>query len=152
MMSISLDRASYAAGDIVTATISLRREKPAKARGVYASLSCTEQHQVKTTVVIDQYTLDRHKEMGIPYSSNIETRTVKRDSVLFSQEKKLSGEREFSGEEAFTVQFTLPRNASPTSHEFGHDGKIHIWKLSAKLDIPMAMDDNASKEVVVEGL
>ena len=152
MISISLDRASYAAGDTITATISVRPGKPTKARGLFAMLVCSEQEQVKTTVVLDQYTFDRHKEMGIPYSSNMETRIAKRESILFSQEKNVSPAREFSGEESFTVQFTLPASAAPTSLEFGHDNKIHIWKLRARLDIPLAIDENAESDVFVEGL
>ena len=152
MLSITLDRASYAAGDTIIATISVRQDKPKKARGLFAVLNCDERRQVKTQVVLDRYDYDRDKEIGVPYSSHMETKTEERASKIFNQEKKVCGEREFSGEEVFTVQFTLPPNAAPTSREFGHDNKIHLWKLRAKLDLPLAMDENAAAEVTVDGL
>ncbi|MCX6771342.1 MAG: hypothetical protein NTX79_04770 [Candidatus Micrarchaeota archaeon] len=152
MISVSLDRASYAAGDTITATISVSQQKPLSARGLSAALSCTERRQVKTEVQLDKYDFDRDEKLGIPYSSNMATKTEELDSVISSQEKALSGAREFFGEEKFTAQFALPPDAAPTSREFGHDSTIHIWKLRAKLDIPMAMDENAETEVFVEGL
>ena len=152
MISISLDRASYGAGDAITATISVRQKKPLAARSLSATLICNERKQVKTQVVLDRYDFDRDKEMGIPYSSNMETKTEERTRAAFEQEKQICGSRTFSGEENFTVQFTLPQNAAPTSKEFGHDNLIHIWTVRAKLDIPMAMDEHADAEVFVEGL
>jgi len=152
MITISLDRASYAAGGIIIAAISVSRQKAAKARGLYAALSCTERKMVKTQVMLDKYDFERDREMGQPYSSHMETKTETREGIIFSQEKKICGEREFSGEETFTVQFILPQNAAPTSMEFGHDNTIHIWTLRARLDIPFAIDENADADVFVEGL
>ena len=152
MISISLDRASYAAGGTIIATISVSGKKPVKARGLSAKLECSERRQVKTEVMLDQYDFNRDEKLGIPYSTNMKVRTDELDSVVFSQEKPVSGEREFSGEAVFTVQFILPSDAKPTSLEFGHDGAIHAWKLRAKLDIPMALDENAEVDVFVEGL
>ena len=152
MISISLDRASYAAGGAITATISVSQKKPVKARGLSATLSCAGRRQVKTDVVLDQYDFSRDEKLGIPYSSNMKTRTDELDSVVFSQEKQICGAREFSGEAVFTVQFALPANAAPTSREFGHDNAIYIWNMSVRLDIPMAMDEHAVADVFVEGL
>jgi hypothetical protein len=152
MISISLDSPSYSAGGIINAAISVSRQKATRARGLYATLACTEKKQVKTQVMLDKYDFERDREMGQPYSSHMETKTETRESTPFSQEKKVCGEREFSGEESFTVQFVLPANAAPTSKEYGHDNTIHIWTLRVRLDIPFAIDDNADKEVFVEGL
>jgi len=152
MISISLDSPTYPAGGFITATVGAILKKATKARGLYATLYCTEIKQVKTQVVLDKYEFDRDREMGQPYSSHMETKTEVRESVIFSQEKKICDEHEFSGEENFTVQFILPKNAAPTSREFGHDNAIHIWKLRVKLDIPMAPDEHADAEVFVEGL
>ena len=152
MLSVTLDRASYAAGDTIIATISVRQQKPVKARGLSAELTCTERKQVKTEVVLDKYDFDRDEKLGIPYSSNMRTKTEELDSAVFSEEKSLAGAREFLGEAIFTVQFSLPQDAAPTSREFGHDNAIHFWKLHVKLDIPMAMDEHADAEVFVEGL
>jgi hypothetical protein len=152
MLSLTLDSASYAPGGTINATIIVRQAKPVKARGLFATLACSARKKVKTQVVLDRYDYDRDKEMSIPYSSHMETKTEERTSTAFSQEKKICGEREFSGEESFTVSFTLPQNAQPTSREFGHDNAIYIWKIRAKLDIPFAIDENAEAEVFVEGL
>ena len=152
MISISLDRASYAAGDTIIATVSVRQGKPLSARSLTATIICTERKQVKTTVILDKYDYERDREMGQPYSSHMETKNEERESAAFRQEKQICGEREFSGEENFTVQFVLPQNALPTSYEFGHDNAIHVWKVQAKLDIPFAIDENADADVFVEGL
>ena len=152
MISISLDRAAYAAGDTIIATISVRQAKPLSARSLSAALVCNERKRIKTQVVLDRYDYDRDKEMGQPYSSHMETKTEERVREAFEQEKKVSEQRTFSGEETFTAQFTLPANAQPTSHEFGHDNAIYIWKVRAKLDIPFAPDEHADAEVFVEGL
>jgi len=152
MMSISLDRASYAAGDTITATISVREAKPLPARSLVATLACNERKLVKTTVVLDRYDYDRDRELGQPYLSHMETKTEERQKAAFEQEKQLCGAHTFSGEENFTVQFALPANAQPTSREFGHDNAIYVWKMHAKLDIPMAIDEHAEAEVFVEGL
>jgi len=152
MISITLDSPSYSAGGIINASILVSQKKATKARGLYATLFCTERKQVKTTVVLDRYDYDRDREMGQPYSSHMETKTEMRENVIFNQEKRICDAREFSGEETFTAQFVLPKNASPTSHELGHDNLIHIWKLRVKLDIPFAIDENADAEIFVEGL
>lgn len=152
MISISLDRAAYAAGDTITATISVRQGRPVEARSLTATLTCSERKLVKSQVVLDRYDYDRDKEMSIPYSSHMETKTEQRVRTAFEQERKLCGKRTFSGEENFTAQFSLPANAAPTSREFGHDNAITLWKLRAKLDVPYAFDDNAEAEVMVEGL
>lgn len=152
MLSISLDRASYSPGDTITATISVRQAKPISARSLSATLICTKREKVKTQVVLDRYDYDRDKEMSIPYSSHMETKTEERQRAAFEQEKQICGARTFLGEESFTVQFTLPAGAEPTSREFGHDNAIYIWKVHAKLDIPFAFDENAEAEVAVEGL
>jgi len=152
MISISLDRASYSAGETITATISVRLAKPIKARGIFATLSCHRHRKIKTQVVLDKYDFERDREMSQPYASHMETRTEEREENIFSQEKAAAGAREFSGEETFAVSFTLPQNAAPTSHEFGHDNTTHVWKVRVKLDIPFAIDENAEAEVFVEGL
>ncbi|MFA6907436.1 MAG: hypothetical protein WC263_01270 [Candidatus Micrarchaeia archaeon] len=152
MISISLDSSSYPAGGTINAAIIVSQKKAVKARGLYATLSCTERKQVKTQVMLDKYDFERDREMGQPYASHMETRTETRESIPFSQEKKISGGREFSGEETFSVQFVLPANAAPTSREYGHDNAIYAWALRVKLDIPFAIDENADAEVFVEGL
>jgi len=151
MLTIETDRRAYPAGCEINAIVSLRRDKPVKARGLFVRLTCTERRQVKNSVVLDRYDYDRDKEIGMPYSSHMETRVSEHTKKLFEQEIKVCGEEEFL-EGKYSVLFILPKNAKPTSREFGHDDRIHVWRISAKLDIPFAIDENAEEEIVVAGL
>ncbi|MCX6769416.1 MAG: hypothetical protein NT051_01915 [Candidatus Micrarchaeota archaeon] len=151
MLTVQLDQQSYSPGDIISAAIILKLDSEKRARGLFARLVCVEQTLHKTNVVLDKYEYDRDKEMSIPYSSHMETRTETREKTWFSKEIRLVGNGTFASSE-YTAVFQLPPGAPPTSHEFGHDGKIHVWKVCAKLDIPLAIDENGEAEVFVEGL
>ncbi|MFA5106628.1 MAG: hypothetical protein WC506_06745 [Candidatus Micrarchaeia archaeon] len=151
MMRIELDKDSYMPGETVKATVKYSFSSPVSARKLEASLVCMERKQVKTHTVMDQDDYRIEKELGIPKSTNIKTETSEQSSTAFSQKKELGGQNIYTNGQA-EVSFELPQDAPATSHEFGHDGKIHVWTLSVKLDIPMAFDKNASKEVFVGGL
>ena len=151
MITITPDKPSYAAGETVLAKITLSLGKATKARSLVATLSCTERHRVTEQKIMDKYDFDREKEMGGFKETHMYTTTSEHSSALFSEKKEISGAKEYSSGE-FSVSFAIPARGPPTSHEFGHDSKIHIWKLSAKLDIPFALDENAEKEIFVEGL
>jgi methionine-rich copper-binding protein CopC len=151
MMRIRLDKGSYWPGEEITATITLDFSKPVKARGLYAKLSCKEREVVEKTEYMTQDDYRRQRELGMQPSSHMKTTTREEEETLFEREVKLSGESEYSSGE-YEVKFTLPADAKPTSHEFGHDKKIHVWKLRARLDIPWALDKKAEKEIFVEGL
>ena len=151
MLKIATDRTSYAAGDEIVATITLSLKKPVKARGLFAVLECYESHKVEVTKQLDQYDYDREKELGIPRSTNLKTSTQVHDDIIFRKEVKIAGEKVY-GTENFEVKFQLPKDAKPTSKEYGHDNFIHVWKLKVKLDIPLTIDKNAEKEIFVDGL
>jgi hypothetical protein len=151
MITIVPENPSYAPGETINASITLRLGKPVRARSLTARLHCHEQKQVKTTVVLDKYEFDRDKEMGNPYVSHMETKTEIRERDILSQVKRISGGDEYNSGE-YSVSFTLPANAPPTSHEFGHDDTIHVWKLKVTLDIPLAIDENEEVEISVSGL
>lgn len=151
MLSIELDKDTYMPGETVKATIKYAFSKPVSARGLEASLVCFERKQVKTRIVMDQYDYRLEHELGVPKSTNIKTETSEEGRTVFSQKKKLSGQDVYTSGQA-EASFDIPSDAPATSHEFGHDGKIHVWTLSVKLDIPLAFDKNASKEVFVGGL
>ncbi|VVB66205.1 Uncharacterised protein [Candidatus Gugararchaeum adminiculabundum] len=150
-MWISCDKEKYGAGDEVKVEIGMGLGKQVKARGLYATLVCMERERISNSRVMDQYDYDRQKEMGIVKSTNVYTETREETRERFKQEKKVSGPG-FYSEETFKVAFTLPADAPPTSHEFGHDSKITEWKILLKLDIPMAPDKNDEVEVFVTGL
>jgi hypothetical protein len=151
MIAIETDRGAYAPGDVITVTVKLSLGKKTAARGLYVRLACNERKLVKTTTVMDRYDYDRDKEMSIPYTSHMETKTEERSHLFFEQEKKVCGDGEFL-EGEYATRFLLPKNAPPTSHDFGHDNLIHAWKVSAKLDLPFALDVNSEKEIFVSGL
>ena len=151
MVKISLDNDSYMPGGTITATVTVSLGSPTKARGLYAKLICTEGRIHRRTVVMDKYMLDREHELGVPYTTNTQQEEEMRSRVIFEQEKKVAGEGNYSSG-TFTVSFTLPENAAPTSHDFGHDDRTHVWKLSAKLDLPLALDKGDEAEVIVGGL
>jgi hypothetical protein len=95
--------------------------------------------------------IDREAGLGIPHTTDIKTEVRERSGNWFFQEKKIAGEQILYKAE-LSASFQLPHNAMPTSYEFGHDNAIHIWKLRVRVDIPLALDMNAEKEVFVEGL
>ncbi|MFA6489291.1 MAG: hypothetical protein WCT52_01275 [Candidatus Micrarchaeia archaeon] len=150
MMKITLDRGSYRAGETVNASVELKLDKPVKARALVVEFACFERKKVKVTRELDEYDYARRRELGLVYTSNVTTEVVEEGARRFHQQKEFSG-GEFSGG-VYDVGFTLPPDAPPTSKEFGHDNKTFVWKISAKLDIPLALDVNTETEVFVEGL
>ncbi len=151
MLAITLDRDSYAAGDTVRAAVSLTLKKPVRARGLFARLVCVERHKVTEQRIMDAYDYARERELGGFKETHLQPVTTVHENVVADMKRDISGEGEYSSGER-VVEFALPPNAQPTSHEFGHDNKTFVWKLSVKLDIPLAIDENAEKEVFVEGL
>ncbi len=151
MITIEFDKAEYAAGETVIATIRATFSKPVKARALVARLACEERKIIKTHVAMTQDDYMQEKDLGIPKSTNIKTETYEESAIVFTQSAKIGGAGVYSGEE-FKASFKLPEDAQPTSREFGHDGKIHVWTLHVKLDIPFGFDKNASKDVFVAGL
>jgi len=151
MLFVQLDKDVYYPGAKLTAFITVSAKKKIKARRLVARLACHERRLVKKQVINDRYDFDRDKEMSIPYSSHMEERVEQLSTVCFEDEKDACGETELVGENTFKVEFFIPKTAEPTSHEFGHDNRIFIWKLHVKLDVPFGIDKNAVKEVVVQG-
>jgi hypothetical protein len=151
MIRITLDKGSYWPGGKVVATIKIGYKKPVKARGLYAKLTCKEREVIERTSHMTHDEHRRRKELGLHRTSHMKTVKREESEVLFKREAKLAGEGEFSSGE-YEAEFTLPKDAKPTSHEFGHDKKIHVWRLKVNLDIPWALDKKAEKEVFVEGL
>lgn len=150
-MTITLDKAEYYPGDAVEATIRLELDDAVKARGVFARLTCMERKKVKYTRHIPQAEIEEKRRLGlyteVPYTTEerVEERTT------YDEEKKIGNEGGYK-EGEFKVKFVIPANARPTSREFGHDSRIDVWNLHAKLDIPFAKDVNADQEVFVAGL
>lgn len=151
MIKLSLDKGSYWPGDKITASITIDFKKPIKARGLYAKLLCREREVKERTTYMTQDDYRMEKELGLHRTSHMKTVKEEEVEVLFEKEVKLAGEGEFSSGE-YEAEFALPKDAEPTSHEFGHDKKIHVWWLKVRLDIPWALDKKAEREIFVEGL
>ncbi len=151
MITIELDRGSYRGGETVKAKITLSFSKPVNARALEAKLVCLERKIIKTQTIMDHSDYRDEKDLGISRSTHIKTDISEENRTVFSQVKKIGAQAAYTTGE-FDVDFTLPANAPATSHEFGHDNKTDVWTLHVKLDIPFALDKNASKEVIVGGL
>ncbi|MBU0586284.1 hypothetical protein KJ780_02125 [Candidatus Micrarchaeota archaeon] len=150
-LKIFLNKSSYNAGEELEATIQFNTDKPINARGIFAELTCTEKKKQKYTRAIPRAEVEERKKLGLytevpyTYEERIDTNRIS------FQEKKVADSGEFSNSE-YKVKFTLPRNAQPTSHDFGHDNKQVKWNLHVKLDVPFAFDVKADHEVFVSGL
>ncbi len=151
MITIETDKPAYAMGEAIRARITLSLSRPVKARSLVATFSCIERHRVTEQRVMDKYDYDRERELGGFKETHMYTTTSEHARRLSEERKTISGEKEYSSGE-FSVSFAIPARGPPTSREFGHDGKIHAWKLRVTLDIPLAIDENAEKEIFVEGL
>ncbi len=150
-VAVALDKTSYSAGEAVHARVSLELPRPTKVRGVYAVLTCSERKKEQVTRMMTPDEQQRRQDLGVPYSTDLKTEIREHSSNWFFQEKKIAGEQILYKAE-LSASFQLPHNAMPTSLEFGHDNAIHIWRLTVRVDIPLALDMNASAEVHVEGL
>jgi len=151
MIKITFSKGSYWPGDEVDAEVFVSMDKPRKARGLYGIVDCVERRHVVTKKYLDHYDYERMKEMGVVRSTNVEVSHREEHHKLFHKEFRIAGEREYQ-KEIFQVKFVLPRDAAPTSHDFGHDNKMNVWRLRIRLDLPMALDENAESEIFVEGL
>ena len=151
MIKINFSKSSYWPGEEVDAEVTVSFGKPIKARGLYAILECMEKKHVVTKRYLDHYDFERMKELGITPSTNISVTHREEQNKIFEKEFQIGGERAYY-KENFPLRFSLPKDAAPTSHDFGHDNMIHVWKLKIRLDVPMALDKNAEAEIFVEGL
>jgi hypothetical protein len=144
VIKINFSKNSYWPGEEVDAEVIVSLGKQVKARGLYGVVECVERKHVVTKKYLDHYDFERMKEMGVTPATNIQVSHREEHNKVFHKEFKIAGEREYH-KETFSLRFLLPRDAAPTSHDFGHDNKI-------RLDIPMALDENAEAEIFVEGL
>lgn len=151
-ITIFTDKETYYAGGQIAAVIKLDLDTPIKARGIFATLVCSEKHKKKYVRNMPQAEIEERRALGLytPSPYVVEEERVE-EHQRFRQEKKIAGDGTYLRGE-FQVHFTLPADAAPTSYEYGHDNKIVEWKLQVKLDIPFAIDINASKDIEVGGL
>lgn len=147
-MILITDKEEYLPGETVNATIRISLGKPVKARGIFAVLYCDEMTKVSVERVMTDFERQQRRELGMFADTHLKKDTDYRHKIVHKQEKKIAGEGEFSSGE-YEVSFALAQNAHPTDLEYGHNNKIVQWKLKAKLDIPLAPDLNAEKEIIV---
>lgn len=148
-ITIELDKNFYYPNEEVTAKISLNLKKPTEARGIFASLTCTEKEKIFVTRHIPRWEVEEREKLGL-FTEVPFTKTEKIiQKTIFFEEKKIADKGTYQYEQ-FKVKFKLPPNAPFTSHTFGDDNKIDVWILHVKIDIPFAFDINAEKEVIVK--
>ena len=148
---IICDKESYNPGEEIHITVELHFDGPVKARAIYAQLYCMEKFKRTTTRAVPYAEIQEKKRLGLYVDEGYtqEERIDEQNKMVV--EKKLGGEKSYRTDE-LKASLRLPGNANPTSHEFGHDNKITVWKLDIKVDIPLAPDIHEVKEIFVAGL
>ena len=131
MMDIIPDKPSYAPGETVVATAKLDIKSPVANRRFTATLTCYEYSKIP--------------DKDMKQTSAVHT------EKLFELGEDIAGKGRLAGGKYY-ISITLPKNAPPTSHQYGKDGKAHTWIMHVKLDIPLAPDENAEKEIIVSGI
>ncbi|MCX8195340.1 MAG: hypothetical protein N3G22_04525 [Candidatus Micrarchaeota archaeon] len=148
-IKIKTDQGSYSPGSRVLATIELHLKKPIEARSLEARLFCTQTRRTKAMREMDTYDYRMERELGVPRTTHLAATTSVSEKVVHSERKIVSGQKKYESG-AFEVEFQLPPSAQPTSHSFSHDSKKVVWKIEARLDVPLAPDIVAAKEIIVE--
>ncbi|MBM3228815.1 hypothetical protein FJZ26_00115 [Candidatus Parvarchaeota archaeon] len=151
MIKLSVDKESYLPGQTINASAAIVLSKPIHARGMSARLYCAQKKEVESLTYLTQEERGWMRQLGEHPHSEIKEVKHEVDSDVFVQEKLVCGSGTFK-DQVVSFSFTLPANAPPTSYELGHDGKIHIWHLEVKLDVPFAFDKQADVEIKVSGL
>ncbi|MEM3422276.1 MAG: hypothetical protein QXF35_03265 [Candidatus Bilamarchaeaceae archaeon] len=151
MIEVALEKSSYSPGEVINGKIILNFEKKIKTRGIYGTLLCHEKKKIVSVREMDYYDYNEDKSLGVPRSSNLRTTVQYRDDIIYREDKVIAQEGTYF-KETFPFSFSLPKNAAPTSKEYGHDNKINFWELEVKVDIPFAFDKRKIIEVFVEGL
>ncbi|MEW6528887.1 MAG: hypothetical protein AB1391_03290 [Candidatus Micrarchaeota archaeon] len=150
-ISIFLNKSEYNAGDELEATIQFDLDNTVKANGIYAKLMCMEKKKTIHTRHIPHSEIEERKNLGLYTEVPFTQTEVITEKMIYNEEKKIAGAGNYQKNE-FRIMFAIPRNAVPTSIEFGHDNKINIWKLHVKINIPFALDINATHDIFVAGL
>lgn len=148
-ISIWLDRHEYHAGEEIHAKIFFHMKRPIVARRIEASLILIEKAKSKTYRVMDHHDYQEEKELGIPRSTHLRSTESEFEKTTVLERKAIGGEREYLDCKIEAV-FKLPKNAKPTSHVFGSDLVKRKYLLAVKMDIPLAIDRHASREVIVK--
>lgn len=131
MLAIMLDKPSYVRGETFTASVQFDSKGSVKCRKFVATLICDEKTNLK------EMQIDAKEEVHI--------------ERLYELEQVLASDCELSPGR-YKVAIKIPENAPPSDYEYGSDHKIRIWKLHVKLDIPLAPDEHAEKEVHIHGI
>lgn len=148
-ITIFPSKEKYKAGEELTAIVKLDLGKPIKVNAIHATLICQEKHKKNEVRNIPLAEIEERKRLGLyaspPYVRSVE---IIEEHERFREEKKIAGGDVYQNQE-FRVVFKLPNDAKPTSYIFGHDNRIVVWKIQVKVDIPFALDINASKDIEV---
>ena len=131
MLTIIPGKPSFVRGQDFIATVKFDAKSPVACRKFTATLVCVEKTNLK----------------GMQLKANAEVHTEK----LYELEQVIAGDGKLAPGKYY-VSIKIPDNAPPTDLEFGKDNKIRVWTLHVKLDIPMAPDENAQKEITVAGI
>lgn len=149
-ITIETDKDAYAPGETIRIHLVLELDKPTQARQLVVGLSWREKKRSTGYTALSPDEIRRMRELGLEPTTTIRPTSREEEGERLMDQDLLAGEGEFrSGE--YGVELNLPSDARPTSYEMGHDDRVDVWKVRAKLDIPMGLDIGAEKEIVVTG-
>ncbi|MEM4348097.1 MAG: hypothetical protein QXN37_00825 [Candidatus Anstonellaceae archaeon] len=150
MSKIKIHTEGYAKrGEKLFLEIELNLPQPLKARKLEVTLNCIQIKKSKTMTEMHVFDRMEEKELGIPHQTHMRERTSIIEKVAYKQTKKLDGERLYESAK-YSVDFDIPNNSLPTIKHFDAHGRKVGWFVVAKLDVPLALDIVAKKEIIVE--
>ncbi|MFA6489292.1 MAG: hypothetical protein WCT52_01280 [Candidatus Micrarchaeia archaeon] len=131
MLTINPGKPSFARGQDFVATVKFDAKAPVACRKFTANLVCVEKSNLQSLKLKDKEEVHVEK--------------------LYDLEQALAGDCKLAPGNYY-VSIKIPANAPPSDYEFGKDGKIRVWTLYVKLDVPMAPDEQAQQEIKVQGI
>jgi len=149
-ITIETNQSQYLPGEPIQARVKFRFEKPVKSRGVHAILYYRQKKKTMAYSTIPPDEIRRMKELGLEITTTVKmVESLEEKEVIVVNKKLHSGE---VTDQLLTFSLVIPEHSPATSYIWGHDGKIVVWYLKIKVDIPMSPDINAVKEITVGGL
>ncbi|MEM4633904.1 MAG: hypothetical protein QW275_01995, partial [Candidatus Anstonellaceae archaeon] len=117
---------AYQRGEKAGVDIELILKAPLEARSLQAKLTCTEIKKTKTVREMDTYDRRQEKDLGIPYSTHLQTSTSISEKEIHSERIVLGKHKKYESG-IFHAEFDLPASLPPTNHAYGHENRKVIW-------------------------
>jgi sporulation-control protein spo0M len=154
-ISISIQKSSYAPGDVISGNVALTQKKPVKAREVSISLigtawvttySGTRAGLPDSTMRPGRRMVDMAERSGF---IGVEESTTKQRARVYEFKQQLDGEREYSEGREYHFEIGIPGDILSVRSKAQGIGPIK-WCLSAKLDIPHGLDISKKLDITIK--